>query len=341
MSRQQAERTLRSDIRNTSITELMLIFVFLFLLMLAATETELLSAEAKISDLERFKEQVFETNGITSEEAKQKITQQTVLTSKLREQVAGLKSDFVGLSQKLADKDKQIRAMTSRLVAADDLKQKLVQYGILGRDGRLDAAALAAGVEASQSLPALRAALQLDKNANAAAITEKVLATAELAKAVRDSLDINDQQPVSVVMAALDEQSKNLSDMADRVQADADRRGQGIPECWRKDGKSQYLFNITITDRGYSVYPGWDEDRKGDLRRIPGVKAMIGSIPNSGKFASLARPIFNHGKSGRFPCLYTVRIYDGTSRGNKSGWKNAVATLNRYFHRFETTERSW
>lgn len=110
--------------------------------------------------------------------------------------------------------------------------------------------------------------------------------------------------------------------------------GLTMPPCWPdKNNKSQYIFNISITDSGVIVSDSAPPERKDDLawEKIDLIK-FDQEIEAEDFYNSTLRL---RRYSDELTCRYYVRIKDNTSATNKAQYKNAKRLVESNFYFFE------
>jgi hypothetical protein len=368
----------RSEVRATSITELMLIIIFVFLMILAATRVDKASLhadniilQAKLDEANRiiklFQEASNEENPITA------LTTLRRDKQNLKVQVERQKEKIRELDKLKSDAVRENQALKTRLTVLDKIRETLKTHRLLDAHGNVDRQHLREIVENARDQNATRQFLLL---AQGEKTLEAVKRLAGLAGKVRQLLGLEQNadekdilgaatqlsrdnknigeilrlpkhssaaeivRAVREVIRKLDESKKALGEYSIRL-SHAEQRGQGTPECWRKGGRTEYLLSVVISDDGYEVRGGWSSERSTDARTIPGIREIQRKIPTIKQFIRLASSIHKHGLSGGFQCLYTVRIHDATSLTNKLGWEKRRVVLMNYFHTFKFKDKLW
>ena len=114
------------------------------------------------------------------------------------------------------------------------------------------------------------------------------------------------------------------------------RGGRDYPPCWivSEDGpdfgREEYLLNITISDQGIGVEPGWPVHRETEAIAIPGVSAIVGQSFSEVPFRAHAKPVLDWSNAQN--CRHYVRIFDQAE--TKPAFKSQLLAVEDSFYKW-------
>lgn len=140
----------------------------------------------------------------------------------------------------------------------------------------------------------------------------------------------------NMTIARLRRQIDALSTTVDELSSGS--LGADYPSCWftnEINGRTFYLYNVTIRDNGMVVVPG--DPREGqDIQpalRANGPEPQFNQLLSRGQFNDSTRGMFEW--SVREKCHIFVRLIDGTSETNKNGYKTMRRTVEGRFYIYD------
>jgi hypothetical protein len=131
-------------------------------------------------------------------------------------------------------------------------------------------------------------------------------------------------------LAAIDRMSGQLN-YFQRVASSKEGNGLTLPPCWQRNNQIVYTYDATLLDNGLrlSVSDSRDGMDMAGLR-LNGPEPPINTVISRQAFLERTRGMFEWSAQQR--CRFYVRILDGTSPDNKSGYKQTRTTVENHFY---------
>lgn len=313
----------RSDVRNTSILEVMIIIVFVVLILLsdAYGENNRLNEEAREIE-ERLRSA--EISALGRSELEEGFTRAVTQIEELEATVA------------------ELQAIQSTLAASQAIHETLLQTGLLPPQAEDPVETLE---RIGEALDGLRDTVAGDQ-ADPEILLQEAVEALDLAErseirtdSLRQSLGLDPDAPVPTVLQTAEERLNGLtSDLSAaqtqiermaEAEADRLRKLRGWVPCW-PTGENGYDFTYSITmyDSRFVVQPGWPDHRDGEVQ-ASSILTPPDNFLSREAFRHFANPVFEQGVNHPTDCRYVVRAYDKTT--NKDSYKTQLGILRRFF----------
>lgn len=111
-----------------------------------------------------------------------------------------------------------------------------------------------------------------------------------------------------------------------------DRLGD-FPPCWTKDGRPEYIFDVTLRPNSLLLKPIWPPTRNEAANSTPGVMGLSGLMSNSAFRLDAAR-VLDWSNNQPTPCRHFVTINDSTV--SKQEYKDQLRIVEGYFYKYLT-----
>ena len=110
--------------------------------------------------------------------------------------------------------------------------------------------------------------------------------------------------------------------------------GNERPPCWAdSEGRTEYLFAITLKEEGILIAPAWPAYRESDARLLPGVGNILSraGVLSNEEFSRLAQPI--HSNAVSKDCVHFVRMKSEMTNAIRAD--RARQVIEKNFYRWE------
>lgn len=115
-----------------------------------------------------------------------------------------------------------------------------------------------------------------------------------------------------------------------------ERRGLDLPPCWIKNGKAEYLFDLTFNPQDiYVEASNWTEENIIDVNKMQNISKLINQNMSMESFMMLVKPIFQ--ESVKMECRHFVKIIDKTNN-NKKEFNKKRFLIESYFYKYEVRD---
>ena len=115
-----------------------------------------------------------------------------------------------------------------------------------------------------------------------------------------------------------------------------EQAGNGLtyPPCWARAGKPVYIYDALLQDNGLTL-TAVDNRTGQDMAGLKanGPEPILGEQISFSNFLNRTRGLFVWSVGER--CRFYVRIRDGTSADNKTGYKQARRTVEQHFYIYD------
>lgn len=156
----------------------------------------------------------------------------------------------------------------------------------------------------------------------------------KLAAANRNDLPIEKQLSAALEkQAELQSEIENVRDQNLSLIKKNESQGKGgdLPPCWSKNGKAEYIYNVTLENVGIIVHDNKLPDRVFEQSKLP-ISAIVLDTPMSmSSFSQQTLPLLNW--SNEKLCRFYVRIYDRTDGDKKDLYKRLRDTVEGTFYK--------
>jgi hypothetical protein len=333
----------RGLVLGLTLAEVLLLLLFLTLLGLSM---RLNSLQAKLHSFEPLEKQLTKEGDLTPEDLKLLITKLSSL-QRLESEIANLKMENSELRAKalletaLGLDHEQLQAIGSVVHAARSidptdppaaLKRALELYQEAGPNANADQLKVLSDMIAegdyTNNLDRMRelavvhhGAAKIDPN-NPPAVLKRALAVLEKLGTDTEAKDVKALSEMISERDQLRQQRDNLM-----------RSGNGLtyPSCWTTaDGRTQYIFDITIRDAGLVVRDAAPADRKQDSAWQYVGSFQRGIEIRGESFAAATKRLLEWSKANN--CRFYSGIRDGTGETSKSAYKHFRGLIENNFY---------
>jgi len=119
-----------------------------------------------------------------------------------------------------------------------------------------------------------------------------------------------------------------------RRQARTGGRGLDHPPCWATpEGKPEYIFDVTLTNRGLILRDRALPHRVEDRKQLPIDKIVSNTELTPKRFLDITEPLFKW--SIEHECRFVVRVFDETGAAEKATYKHLMRILEQRFYKYE------
>ena len=312
----------RIELRNTTITEILLVFVFLILLLLQGAYAEIsdtvkqgdadrqvleAALEEKASEVAALKDE-FRTRGLSESEMNAVVHENLSRIQSANARIATLVEEKAAAETQLERQGRKQIALKAELERLSSLVETLRRQGLVD------------GFEPSEDAKRFQTLLSDYRSARKiVAVDDIPLADAagrmqQKARTLGDRAERAERRVRSLEtqMAALRRETTALAaKMRERERLIAQLRqppkahGMEPGNCWNR---KEYLYGITIEGNDFVVTRKWPSSRDAEVRRTPALKWIEKERMNRGQFKAMGRRVYEYSLKQNPSCRYFVDI---------------------------------